>query len=125
MVALYNYAFPLTHKRSNGKNLDWSMTTVLDEETEQLAANGWSEPRTPLLGIGQAWGGRYESYGSYMAGLTASEIREQALAYCSAGASAIGWYAWDASGFIKGTKYPAKSKKIRSAIREAITACGF
>ncbi len=61
----------------------------------------------------------------YQPGLTATEMLRQARAFCSYGATAIGWYAWDDSGFVAGTHTPDNSKAIDQGIRQGASACGF
>jgi hypothetical protein len=122
MVGLYNYAEP-TRKPSSGEELDWSMHMLLVEEMEDLADNGWAEPQTPMLGIDQAWSGRFA--GRYEPGLSATQILTQAEAFCAAGASSIGWYAWADSGFTHKTQTPDDSSEIRGGIEQGIKACGF
>ncbi len=122
MVGLYNYA-ETTRKASSGEELDWSMHTLLDEETEDLAEDGWVESQTPMLGIDQAWSGRFA--GHYQPGLTATEMRTQAEGFCAAGASSIGWYAFSDTGFKRTTQTPDDSSEIREGIEQGIAACGF
>lgn len=124
MVGWYNYSpFGETHP-SKGKQLDWSMKVLLATEGHDLAKFGWSLSRAPLLGIGQAWSGPYgKRY--YQPGLTVDEMRTQAKAFCSYGASAIGWYAWDDSGFGPRTHTPNNSKVIGRGIKDGESACGF
>ena len=124
MVGWYNYA-PIGERHpSNGKQLDWGMGLLLREEGHDLAKFGWSLSRAPLLGIGQAWGGPYERV-RYQPGLTTAEVRTQARAFCSYGASAIGWYAWDDRGFGPHTHTPNNSTAIQRGIAEGASACGF
>lgn len=122
MVGLYDYAEP-TRKPSNGEGLDWSMRTLLAEETEDLAHYGWVQSQTPMLGIGQAWSARFA--GRYQPGLSAAQMLTQAEAFCAAGASSIGWYAWTSGGFTRRTDTPGDSPEIREGIEKGIRACGL
>jgi len=125
MVGWYNYApiDVLTHP-STGSKLDWSMTTLLGIEGRDLARFGWSESNAPLLGIGQAWSGPYDEH-YYQPGLTVAEMQTQAAAFCAYGASAIGWYAWDDSGYGRHTDTPDNSQVIDQGIEAGEAACGF
>jgi hypothetical protein len=61
MVGWYNYAPIDTHTHpTQGRALDWSMKVLLATQGRDLAKFGWRKSRTPLLGIGQAWSGRYD-----------------------------------------------------------------
>jgi hypothetical protein len=125
MVGWYNYASIDTLKQpSKGSGLDWSMKLLLATEGRDLAKFGWSDSRAPLLGIGQAWYGRYDKH-YYQAGLTVGEMLTQARAFCSYGATAIGWYAWNDSGYGPGTQTPNNSAVIRAGIKHAVSACGL
>jgi hypothetical protein len=122
VVGWYNYS-PFGRRRpSLGKRLDWSMKALLPAMQHSLAKYGWKIARTPLYGIGQAWGGSYERR-YYQPGLTRSEMRAQADAFCAFGATYIGWYAWDDSGFERRTQTPNNSKTIAAGIAAGIGAC--
>ncbi len=124
MVAWYNYS-PFGRMRpSKGAGLDWSMKTLLATEGRDLSRFGWRLSRTPLLGIGQAWSGPYAKR-YYQPGLSTRQMRTEAKAFCSYGARAIGWYAWDDSGFGPRTHTPNNSAVIRHGIRDGEAACGF
>jgi hypothetical protein len=124
MVGWYNYSpFGRRHP-SDGKGLDWSMKVLLATEGRDLRKFGWSLSRAPLLGIGQAWAGRYAGR-DYQPGLTTRQMLTQAKAFCAYGATAIGWYAWDDSGFGARTHTPNNSKIIDQGIRRGASACGF
>ncbi len=122
VVGWYNYSPFGRRKPSLGKSLDWSMKALLPAMAHSLEKRGWSIAATPLYGIGQAWGGSYEKR-YYQPGLTRSEMLEQAKAFCSFGASYIGWYAWDDSGFESRTQTPNNSKTIAAGIAAGIGAC--
>lgn len=122
VVGWYNYS-PFGHRKpSLGKRLDWSMKRLLPAMANSLQVRGWHLARTPLYGIGQAWGG---SYGKdhYQPGLTRDEMLAQAKGFCSFGARYIGWYAWDDSGFNARTETPNDSAAVTAGIRDGITAC--
>ncbi len=124
MVGWYDYA-PIGERHpSKGRGLDWSMKVLLATEGRDLAKFGWSESRAPLLGIGQAWSGRYAAK-YYQPGLSAAEIVTQAKAFCSFGAQSIGWYAWDDSGYVRETQTPDNSQTIVHGIEQSVSACGF
>lgn len=101
------------------------MSILLGEEREDLAKDGWSAAEAPILGIGQAWSGRYghDPKYKYEPGLSAEEMRTQAGAFCAAGASALAWYGWEDSGFMRATKTPNNSAAIKHGIEESIAAC--
>ena len=121
IVGLYNYTGS-TAARSNGAGYEWDMRLLLAEEQEALAQAGWSEALSPLLGIGQAWSGK-SGKREYQPGLSAAQMLEQANAFCEAGASSLGWYAWSDSHFVAGTKTPVNSQAIREGIAQGIAAC--
>lgn len=119
MVGLYNYADPVSAP-SDGEGFEWSMGLLLKEEGEDLADFGWVEAETPLLGIGQAWSG-LEGDHRYQPGLSSAQMVAQAQAFCSYGATSIGWYGWE--GFKGRTQTPANSSVIQQGIKEGATAC--
>jgi hypothetical protein len=122
VVGWYNYSpFGRRHP-SNGKRLDWTMKALLPAMERSLAKKGWQIAQTPLYGIGQAWGGSYEKR-YYQPGLTRGEMLEQAKAFCEFGATYIGWYAWDDSGFEWRTETPNNSPTIAAGIAAGIKAC--
>ncbi|HVA32634.1 MAG TPA: hypothetical protein VNG31_00710, partial [Candidatus Baltobacteraceae bacterium] len=121
-VAWYVYTpFGLTHP-SSGKGYNWSMKGLLQAMTRSLARYGWQIAQTPLVGIGQAWSGWYGAR-SYQPGLSRQQMQTQAAAFCSFGAQSIAWYAWDDSGFVKGTQTPNDSSEIAAGIADGIAAC--
>jgi hypothetical protein len=119
MVGLYNYADPVSSP-SDGEGFEWTMGLLLKEEGEDLASFGWVETETPLLGIGQAWSGRVGK-GEYQPGLSSAQMVAQARAFCSYGASSIGWYGWE--GFKGRTQTPANSSVIQEGIEDGAAAC--
>lgn len=122
VVGWYNYSpFGRGHP-SNGKHLDWTMKALLPAMARTLEKHGWEIAHTPLYGIGQAWGGSYEKR-YYQPGLTRDEMLKQAKAFCDFGATYIGWYAWDDSGFESRTETPNNSPVISSGIAAGIDAC--
>ncbi len=122
VVGWYNYSpFGRRHP-SNGKRLDWSMTALLPAMARSLEKRGWHLAKTPLYGIGQAWGGSYARR-FYQPGLTRGEMRKQATAFCEYGARYVGWYAWDDSGFESRTETPNDSAAVRAGIADGIRAC--
>ncbi len=122
IVGWYNYSPFGNRHRNNGKRLDWSMKALLPAMQRSLARKGWRIAHTPLYGIGQAWAGSYgRKY--YQPGLTRDEMLAQAKAFCDFGASYIGWYAWDDSGFESRTKTPNDSPAISAGIALGIKAC--
>ncbi len=122
MVGWYNYSPFGRRKPSLGKRLDWSMKALLPAMAHSLQQRGWRIAATPLYGIGQAWGGAYGK-NHYQPGLTREEMLEQAKGFCGFGATDIGWYAWDDSGFNGRTKTPNNSTSIAAGIRGGIAAC--
>jgi hypothetical protein len=122
IVGWYNYSPFGRRKPSNGENLDWSMKALLPAMAHTLEKKGWNIAKTPLYGIGQAWGGSYEKR-YYQPGLTRDEMLEQAKAFCDFGAGYIGWYAWDDSGFESRTETPNNSKIVTAGIAAGINAC--
>ncbi|MBV8531551.1 MAG: hypothetical protein JO104_09555, partial [Candidatus Eremiobacteraeota bacterium] len=95
---------------------------LLPAMAHTLEKNGWHLARTPLYGIGQAWGGSYEKK-YYQPGLTRSEMLDQAKAFCGFGASYVGWYAWDDSGYDARTETPNNSPIVSAGIADGINAC--
>jgi hypothetical protein len=122
VVGWYNYS-PFGHRTpSKGKSLDWSMKALLPAIAGSLEKYGWKMAQTPLYGIGQAWGGSYDQK-YYQPGLTRWEMIDQAQAFCEFGATYIGWYAWDDSGFESRTQTPNNSPAIAAGIAAGIGAC--
>ncbi len=122
VVGWYNYSpFGRRHP-SNGKQLDWSMKALLPAMAHSLEKKGWHVTYTLLYRIGQAWGGSYERK-YYQPGLTRGEMLEQAKAFCDFGATYVGWYAWDDSGFESRTETPNNSSAISAGIAAGIGAC--
>jgi hypothetical protein len=122
VVGWYNYSPFGRHHPSNGKGLDWTMKALLPAMQRSLAKYGWEIAQTPLYGIGQAWSGSYE-HRYYQPGLTREEMLQQARAFCHFGATYIGWYAWDDSGYDKRTQTPNDSPTIARGIGAGIDAC--
>jgi hypothetical protein len=120
MVGFYNYANQ-SARASSGTDLDWSMSTLLPAMKSTLSSLGWNESVTPLLGIGQAWSGRFA--GSHEPGLSSSQVLDEASAFCSAGATSIGWYGWTDSGFHRSTQTPVNSTAIDEGIEQSINHC--
>jgi hypothetical protein len=50
-------------------------------------------------------------------------MREQAVGFCTFGATYIGWYAWDDSADEEGTQTPNNSATIAAGIAAGIKAC--
>jgi len=122
IVGWYNYSpFGRRHP-SNGEQLDWSMKALLPAMAQSLEKRGWQLSQTPLYGIGQAWGGSYENK-FYQPGLYRDEMLAQAEGFCKFGATYIGWYAWDDSGFESRTETPNNSPRISAGIAAGIKAC--
>lgn len=122
IVGWYNYSpFGRRHP-SLGKQLDWSMKTLLPAMAHSLEKRGWQIAKTPLYGIGQAWGGSYDKR-FYQPGLTRQEMLAQAKGFCGFGATYVGWYAWDDSGFDSRTQTPNDSKTVAAGIAAGIAAC--
>jgi len=122
IVGWYNYTPFGRRKPSSGANYNWSMHGLLPAMARTLRKYGWRMPRTPLMGIGQAWGGRYGTR-HYQPGITAAEIQTQAAAFCAFGADIISWYAWDDSGYARGTQTPNNSQAVASGIAAGLNAC--
>lgn len=122
IVGWYNYSpFDRRHP-SVGKHLDWTMKGLLRAMAVSLEKKGWNVAKTPLFGIGQAWGGSYDKR-YYQPGLLRWEMLDQARAFCTFGATSIGWYAWDDSGFDSRTQTPNNSPEISAGIADGIKAC--
>jgi hypothetical protein len=122
IVGWYNYSPFGRHRPSNGRGLDWAMKALLPAMRRSLEKKGWSIAHTPLYGIGQAWGGSYNKK-YYQPGLTRGEMLEQAKAFCQFGATYIGWYAWDDSGYNSKTETPNNSATVTAGIAAGIQAC--
>ncbi|HEY1977435.1 MAG TPA: hypothetical protein VGG89_12850 [Candidatus Baltobacteraceae bacterium] len=122
VVGWYNYTPFGKHKPSSGVNYNWSMHGLLPAMSRSLEKYGWDISRTPLMGIGQAWGGRYNG-NHYQPGITTNEIRTQAAAFCAFGASIISWYAWDDSGDNAQTLTPNDSPAVATGIKAGLSAC--
>ena len=86
-VALYPYA----HMTGSADGVDWSMSQLLPYMLQALRDRGWDATRQPLIGIPQTF-----RFGS-AASPTAADVAAQTAAYCTAGASAIVFYAWNDS----------------------------
>jgi len=120
MVGFYNYA-DAGRRASSGAGLDWSMRTLLPAMEGTLSSLGWSPTVSPLLGIGQAWSGRYA--GGYEPGLSVAQIVAEAGAFCAGGATSIAWYGWTSGDFRRKTATPADSATIDAGITQAIATC--
>jgi hypothetical protein len=122
MVGWYVYTPFGRRKPSNGADLDWSMQSLLRAMGRSLAKEGWTLAHAPLLGIGQAWSGRYGD-GYYQPGLSRQQMVDQARGFCAYGASAIAWWAWDDGAYRPRTKTPEDSSVIDDGIGSGIDAC--
>lgn len=122
MVGWYAYTPFGRRKPSNGDELDWSMQSLLPAMGDSLAKQGWTLAHAPLVGIGQAWSGRYGD-GYYQPGLSRKQMLDQARGFCTYGASAIAWWAWDDGAYLPKTKTPEDSRVIDDGIGEGIGAC--
>ncbi len=122
VVGWYNYTPFGKRKPSSGVNYNWSMHGLLPAMSRSLAKYGWNISRTPLMGIGQAWGGRYDG-NHYQPGITADEMQSQAAAFCAYGASVISWYAWDDSGDNAQTLTPNNSPAVTAGIKAGLSVC--
>lgn len=122
VVGWYNYTPFGKHKPSSGTHYNWSMRGLLPAMARTLGKYGWQMSRTPLMGIGQAWGGSYNG-NHYQPGITANEIKTQAAAFCAFGASSISWYAWDDSGDNGQTLTPNNSAAVAQGIRDGLASC--
>ena len=105
---------------SGGEGLEWSMNLLLGEEREALAAEGWVQAKTPLLGINQGWSGR-TSGREYEPGLSVAQMVEEARAFCAGGAASIAWYGWGGVGHKAQTA--TNSPTIAEGIRQGLAAC--
>lgn len=121
MIGIYSYVGRYPSKVA-GSQFDFSMKLGLASAFQSLQQQGWNESNTPLIGIGQAFAGLYGGT-RYEPGITSSEMQTQATAFCHAGASSIGWYAWDDSGFGNQTLQPTTSAKVQKGIKGSIGAC--
>jgi hypothetical protein len=121
MVGLYDYTGS-TRRPSSGEGYEWSLGLLLAEEQEDLASSGWRASEAPILGIGQAWSGRFEKR-EYEPGLSVEQMSAEAGAFCGAGASALGWYGWSDSGYTAATRTPNNSATIRRGIEDSIASC--
>jgi hypothetical protein len=122
MVGWYVYSPFGRKKPTNGDRLDWSMQSLLPAMGDSLAKEGWTLAGAPLLGIGQAWSGRYGA-GYYQPGLSRKQMLDQARGFCSYGATAIAWWAWDDGAYRPKTKTPEDSRVIDDGIGQGIGAC--
>ncbi len=119
MVGLDNYAEGASQMAS-GENLEWTMGLLLAEERQALAAEGWAQADTPLLGINQGWSGR-TSEREYEPGLSVEEMVDEARAFCASGASSIAWYGWGGVGHKAQTA--TNSPTIAEGITKGLAAC--
>lgn len=119
MVGLYNYANGGS-QMSSGEGLEWTMSILLAEESEDLANEGWVQASTPMLGIDQGWSGHFARR-EYEPGLSAEQMVAQARAFCTAGASSIAWYGW--GGVRNEAQTATNSPAIEAGIRQGIAAC--
>lgn len=121
MIGIYSYA-SMSTSYSNGSQLDFTMNATLPALFKTLKSMGWNSGATPLIGIGQAFGGSYAGT-SYQPGLSHQQMLAQATAFCKAGAVSIGWYAWDDSGFNSQSLTPMTSAEVQAGITGSIAAC--
>jgi hypothetical protein len=89
-VAVYPYG-RTTGSQADEASIDWSMNDLLPYMLQALRDRGWDPERQPLIGIPQTF--RFGQTSSP----TAVDVATQTAAYCSAGASAIVFYAWNDS----------------------------
>ena len=122
MVGLYVYA------SSSAKNpapaatsYDWSMSKLLPAIFSSLQQQGWNITKTPLIGIGHAWG-LHTGEGEYTA-LTPQSMVAQSISFCQHGAIGLGFYGWADSSFGATTQTPMNSPAIETGIRNSIAAC--
>lgn len=115
MVAPYVYSSPAI-PGSRRVPIDWSMSTVLPEMLRSLRSMGWTQHRTAILGIGQAWGGRHSPDGAEVRAPTADEVVSQAKAFLDVGATSIGWYAWQLSKYPDALT-PANDREIGAGVK--------
>lgn len=118
----YDYTPFGLRKPSSGVHYNWSMRGLLPAMARTLSKYGWQMADRPLMGIGQAWGGRYGAH-DYQPGITAAEMQAQAAAFCAFGASIISWYAWDDSEDVKSTLTPNDSAAVADGIAAGLSAC--
>src|SRR5436305_12637212 len=93
MVGLYVYA------SSSAKNpapaatsYDWSMSKLLPAIFSSLQQQGWNITKTPLIGIGHAWG-LHTGEGEYTA-LTPQSMVAQSISFCQHGAIGLAFFGW-------------------------------
>jgi hypothetical protein len=122
MVGLYVYA------SSSAKNpapaatsYDWSMSKLLPAIFSSLQQQGWNITKTPLIGIGHAWG-LHTGEGEYTA-LTPQSMVAQSISFCQHGAIGLAFYGWADSSFGATTQTPMNSPTIETGIRNSIAAC--
>ena len=89
-VALYPYG-RTSGSPADESSIDWSMRDLLPYMLQALRDRGWDPERQPLIGIPQTF--RFGQTGSP----NAIDVEAQTAAYCSGGASAIVFYAWNDS----------------------------
>jgi len=121
MVGIYSYVSTYPSAK-DGSQFDFTMKTALAAAFQSLRQLGWSIHNTPLLGIGQAFAGPYGRT-RYEPGITSTQMTTQAKAFCKAGATSIGWYAWDDSGFGAKTLTPMTSAEVQDGITSSMSAC--
>jgi hypothetical protein len=108
---VYDWSSPLVP----ANKFDWSMTGLLDEMAKGLKAKGWDINKTPLIGIGQAFGDPTH-YGVP----SGDTMVIQAKAFCHYGASAISWYTWGAE--VNSPSF-ANTSSFADGIQQSIAAC--
>ncbi len=121
MVGIYAYP-PASPSPGNGSQLDYTMNAPLAAIFKSLKSLGWQSSVTPLIGFGQAFAGYYAGI-SYEPGLNRFQMVAQATAFCKAGATSIGWYAWDDSGFGSQSLTPMTSMEIQDGVVDGIADC--
>jgi hypothetical protein len=124
-VALYIYASTSasTTQAPRADAVNWSMIGLLPAIFASLQQRGWNIKQTPLIGVGQAFGGAVAGTNHYRVVPDALDIEIQSKSFCEHGASGLVFYAWDDSSFGPDTQMPANSADIETGIRNGIAAC--
>lgn len=121
VVAPYIYADSQNTSDPEPMNIDWSMSGLLAKIRTSLSQSGWDPSRQPLLGIGQAWGGQKSSDTiTYPPRVT--DMLNQALGYCAAGAQGIVWYAWTITS-MSHVLSPANVPSLHQGVSDTAATC--
>ncbi len=122
MVGLYIYASASPENPAPlATSYDWTMSDLLPAMFVSLQQQGWDITKTPLIGVGHAWG-LHTKEGDFAA-LTPQSMVAQSTSFCQHGATGLAFYGWADSSFEATTQTPMNSPEIETGIRRSVATC--